>query len=77
MEIHPSAHKHGVADEDINHAIDHAIVSEDGGEDPDRWLVSGPRANLVEVVVMTTVEGTRLAIHAMALRARFRGLLEP
>jgi uncharacterized DUF497 family protein len=79
VEIHPAARKHGVADEDIDHAIDHAIVIEDAGEDPDRWLVIGPdrAANLLEVVVMTTVEGTQLAIHAMALRAKFRGLLEP
>ncbi len=79
VEIHPSARKHDVADEDIDHAIDHAIVIEDAGEDPDRWLVIGPdrAANLLEVVVMTTVEGTQLAIHAMPLRARFRGLLDP
>ncbi len=78
MEIHPSARKHDVADDDIDHAIHHATVIEDAGEDPDRWLVIGPdrAANLLEVVVMTTVEGTQLAIHAMPLRAKFRGLLD-
>jgi uncharacterized DUF497 family protein len=79
VEIHGSARKHGVVDEDIQHAIDHALAIEDAGEDPDRWLVVGPdrAGNLLEVVVLTTVEDTQLAIHAMPIRARFRRLLEP
>jgi uncharacterized DUF497 family protein len=79
VEVHDSARKHGVADEDIHHAIDHALAIEDAGEDPDRWLVIGPdrAGNLLEVVVITTVEDTQLAIHAMAMRAKFRRLLEP
>ncbi len=79
MEVHDSARKHGVADEDVVHAIDHALVIEDAGEDPDRWLVIGPdrAGNSLEVVVMTTAEGNQLAIHAMPMRARFRRLLEP
>jgi uncharacterized DUF497 family protein len=78
VEIHSSARKHGVADEDILHAIDHALAIEDAGEDPDRWLVIGPdrAGNLLEVVVLTTVEDVQLAIHAMALRPKFRRLLE-
>ncbi len=77
MEIHVSALKHGVADEDILHATDHALAIEDAGEDPDRWLVIGPdrSGNLLEVVVLTTVEKTDLAIHAMPMRAKFRRLL--
>ncbi len=77
MEIHASARKHGVADADIHHAIDHALAIEDAAEDPDRWLVIGPdrAGNLLEVVVLITVEDTQLAIHAMPMRARFRRLL--
>ena len=79
MEIHDSARKHGVVDEDIHHAIDHALAIEDAGEDPDRWLVIGPdrAGNLLEVVILTTVEGNRLAIHAVPMRDKFRRLLEP
>jgi uncharacterized DUF497 family protein len=79
VEVHDSARKHGVAEEDVLHAIDHALVIEDAGEDPDRWLVIGPdrAGNLLEVVVMTTAEGNQLAIHAMSMRAKFRRLLEP
>jgi hypothetical protein len=79
VEIHDSARKHGVADEDILHAIDHALAIEDAAEDPDRWLLIGPdrAGNLLEVVVLTTVEGTQLVIHAMPMRPKYRGLLEP
>jgi hypothetical protein len=71
--------KHGVAEEDVLHAVDHALVIEDAGEDLDRWLLTGPdrAGNLLEVVVLTTAEGNQLAIHAMPMRARFRRLLEP
>ena len=79
MEIHDSARKHGVVDKDIHHAIDHALAIEDAGEDPDRWVVIGPdrAGNLSEVVVLSTVEDTQLAIHAMPMRAKLRKLLEP
>ena len=79
MEVHDSARKHDVVDEDIHHAIDNALAIEDAGEDPDRWPVIGPdrAGNLLEVVVITTVENTQLAIHAMPMRAKFRRLLEP
>ena len=79
MEIHDSARKHGVVEADITHAVDNALAIEDAGEDPDRWLVIGPdrAGNLLEVVVLTTVEDTQLAIHAMPMRAKFGRLLEP
>lgn len=79
VEIHPSARKHGVDDEDIRHAIDHALATEDAGEDPDRWLVIGPdrAGNLLEVVVLVTIECAQVAIHAMRMRAKFRRLIEP
>jgi hypothetical protein len=77
VEIHRSARKHGVADPDILHAIDHALALEDAGEDPDRWLLIGPdtAGNLLEVVVMITTEGTQIAIHAMPMRDQYRRLL--
>jgi uncharacterized DUF497 family protein len=77
VRIHDAARKHGVDDQDVLHAIDHALAIDDAGEEPDRWLVIGPdrAGNLLEVVIMTTTEGTQLAIHAMAMRAKFRRLL--
>ena len=78
MEIHPSARRHGIADDDMLHAIDHSLVVDDLGEDPDRWLVIGPdqAANLLELVVLITAEGDELIINAMPLRAVYRKLLE-
>jgi hypothetical protein len=79
VEIHPSARRHGVADDDILHAVEHAIVVDDLGEDPARWLVIGPdrAANLLELVILVTAEGDELIIHAMPLRLAYRNLLEP
>ncbi len=79
VKVHDSARKHGVADADIHHSIDHALIIEDAGEDPDRWLVIGPdrAGNLLEVVVLTTVEDNQLVIHAMPMRARLSRLLGP
>src|SRR5579884_202834 len=79
VEIHDSARRHGVADQDILHAIDHALAIEDAGEDPDRWLIIGPdtAANLLEVVVMVTAEANQVAIHAMPMRDKYARLLEP
>ena len=74
MEIHRSARRHGITDDDILHAIEHSLLVEDLGEDPDRWLVIGPdrAANLLEIVVLVTAEGDELIIHAMPLRAIYR-----
>ena len=76
MEIHDSARKHGVAEEDIRHAIDHALAIEDAGEDPDRWLLIGPdvAGNLLEVVVMITHEEAQIVIHAMPMRDKYARL---
>ena len=77
MEVHESARRHGVADGDTLHAIDHALALEDAGEDPDRWLLIGPdrAGNVLEVVVMITVEGNQIAIHAMPMRDKYKRLL--
>jgi hypothetical protein len=79
VEIHSSARRHGVADDDILHAIEHSMVVDDLGEDPDRWLVIGPdrAANLLEVIVLVTAEDDEVIIHAMPLRAVYRRLLDP
>ena len=79
MEIHDSARRHGVADPDILHCIDHALAFEDAGEDPDRWLLIGPdtAGNLLEVVVLITAAEQQLVIHAMPMRDKYRRLLTP
>jgi hypothetical protein len=61
--IHPSAHKHGIADEDI--------------EDDDTRLYLGPSrsADLLEVVTIVRDDGSELAVHAMKMRPKYRRLL--
>lgn len=69
MEIHRAARRHGVLDEDIEHAYEHAIEWIELGDDPSRYLVVGPAraGNLLELVVMES-DGDELVIHAMVLR---------
>lgn len=78
MEIHDSAHRHEVAEEDMLHAVEHSLVVDDLGEDPDRWLVLGPdtAGNLLEIVVLISGESDEIIIHAMPMRPKYRRLLE-
>lgn len=78
MEIRATARRHGISDEDMLHAVANSLAIEDLGQDPDRWLVVGPdrSANLLEVIVLTTEEGSEMIIHAMPLRPLYRRLLE-
>lgn len=77
MDILASAGRHGVSPEDIEHAIRHALVVEDVGEGPVRYLVLGPdrTGNMIEVVVLDRPQGPAV-IHAMAMRPQYRRLLE-
>ena len=74
LEIHPSARKHGIADEDIEHAVTHAMAIEDID---DTRLNLGPARNaaLLEVLTIPTIEAPELAIHAMYMRPKYRHLL--
>jgi hypothetical protein len=67
-----------VAEDDMLHAVEHSLVVDDLGEDPDRWLVLGPdtAGNLLELVVLINDEGDEIIIHAMPMRPRYRRLLE-
>ena len=80
MEIHVSARKHGIADEDISQAAEHALAAyalEQREDEPRRTLVLEPdrAGNLLELVVLELDDGRRLAIHAMRMRPAYRDLL--
>lgn len=80
MEIHQAARKHGIDDDDIRHAAEHALVGyalEQGDGEPRRTLLLGPdrAGNLLEIVVLELDDGTRLAIHAMRMRPSYHDLL--
>ena len=79
MEIHRSARRHGVSDEDLRHATYHPIVvvDLDPDGDPPKLLIIGPDrgGNLLEVMVLELADDRLLAIHAMPLRPMFYELL--
>ena len=75
MEIHDSARRHGVADEDILHAVANAMVIEDRDDDTRLYLGAGAAGALLEVVTIVRQDGTELAIHSMPMRPKYRPLL--
>lgn len=75
MEIHPSARKHGIADEDIQHATRYALAIDDQDDDTRLYLGPARTAELLEVVTIVRHDGSDLAIHAMRMRQKYRRLL--
>jgi hypothetical protein len=75
VEIHPSARKHGIADEDIEHAAEHAMTIENQDDDTRLYLGPARSAALLEVVTIRRDDGSELAIHAMPMRAKYQRLL--
>lgn len=75
MDTHPSARKHGIADADIEHAITHAMTIDDQDDNTRLYLGPARSAALLEVVTIVRDDGSELAIHAMAMRPKYRRLL--
>lgn len=75
MEIHPSARKHGMPDEDIAHAAEHAMAIEDQDDDTRLYLGPARSAALLEVLTIVRDDRSELAIHAMPMRAKYQRLL--
>jgi len=73
VEIHSSARRHQIPDDDIVHALEHAVAWVKLDDDPVRYLLGGPNraGNLLELVVLDVEDG-ELVIHAMVLRASTR-----
>jgi hypothetical protein len=75
VEIHSSARKHGVADEDIEHAMDNAMSIDDQEGETRLYLGPARNAELLEVVTIIRDDGSELVIHAMKMRPKYRRLL--
>ena len=75
IEIHPAARKHGVADEDIEHAVMHAMTIDDQAGDTRLYLGAARNADLLEVVTIVRRDRPELAIHAMKMRPKYERLL--
>ena len=76
MEIHPSALKHGVTVEDIEHAVRNAIAIDLVDDNLQLYIGPSQRGELLEVlVVLRADDQEELAIHAMAMREKYQRLL--
>lgn len=79
MEIYRTAHKHGVGDAAILHALNNAftLVDLEPEADPPKVLAIGPdqAGSLLEIIWLELADGAELVIHAMVLRPAFYDLL--
>lgn len=76
MELAPSAFKHGVQEDDVEHAVRNAVVIEDLDDDLRLYLGPSRTAALLEVITLLREEpAAELVIHAMPMRAKYRRLL--
>lgn len=69
-----SARKHGIADDDIHHAMDNALVWR---PEEDRLLyLGGDRAGMMlEVISIISQDLDEIVIHAMPMRRRYEPML--
>jgi GNAT superfamily N-acetyltransferase len=52
VEVHPAARRHGIADEDIEHAVTNAMVIEAQDEETTLYLGPARNADLLEIVTV-------------------------
>jgi hypothetical protein len=76
VEVLRSGFRHGVEDQDIQHALRNALLVEEIDDDPIRYLVLGPgrAGSMLELVVLDRPHGPAV-IHAMPMRAKYLPLL--
>jgi hypothetical protein len=75
VEIADSARKHGVADEDIQHALRHPIRVV-AGSGRDLFIGSDLSGRLLEIVILDDDPNEEpVVIHAMPLRPKFHDYL--
>jgi hypothetical protein len=80
VKIRNSARRHGIADADIRHAIDHALAAgpvETNVESIDGVLYIGPDRDggMLEVITVEDTDDGEVAIHAMKLRKTYERYL--
>ena len=75
VQIHPSARKHVIADEDIEHAVENAMSIDERDDDTRLYLGPARDADLLGVVTIVKDYGSELGIHAMRMRPRDLPLL--
>lgn len=76
VEVREGARKHGVKDEDMRHAVRHAIRTRKLDDNKTLLIGADTTGRLLEVVVADFDSDRARIIHAMALRASFYQFLE-
>jgi hypothetical protein len=78
VEILPSAHKHGISDDDIRHAFENAVASITVPDQPDFSMIIGPdeTGRLLEIDVVAD-DDNDYVIHAMPARPKYLKLIRP
>jgi len=76
VDVHPSALKHGVVVEDIEHAVRNAMAIDELEDDLCLYLGPGRDGSMLEVMTLAREDDDEeVVIHAMAMRPRYRRLL--
>lgn len=68
--IAPSARKHGIHDDDMQHAFNHPMFVEDLDEGFVMFVGADVAGNLLEVGVVDTADGP-IIVHAMTARPKY------
>lgn len=78
VEILPSAHKHGISDDDIRHAFENAVASIIVPDQPHFSMIIGPdeTGRLLEIGVVAD-DDNDYVIHAMPARPKYLTLIRP
>ena len=74
IEILATARKHGIADEDIRHALRNAIFDYPNQGDHELTMAVGPARNgvtMVEVGYLSSEDGFLVVVHAMRARRKY------
>lgn len=75
MDIHESARKHGIADDDVRHAVQNAMALDEMDDDARLYLGPSRSGALLEVITLVREDGSELAIHAMPMRPKYQRLV--
>ena len=79
VDIYQSARKHGISDDDIEHAENAMVAADDDDDDDDDgkvlYLGADRAGNLLEVICVERDDGTEVVIHAMRMRRIYEPLL--
>ena len=78
MEIVPSARKHGISDDDIRHAFEHAVAAITVPDQPDFSMLVGPdlAARVLDIGVLMAHDN-EYVIHPMPARAKYLKMIRP